>query len=163
MAERGIAVGANRIIERDDPLLQQSFEDGSGFRVQFTSEADKFDINSILTYAQQDNLEDKGWLRELFYDWGMELEDAQDLVDALIDWVDEGELEEMNGAEKPYYETLGYIDRPFNRPFYSLEEMRFVRGMDLLEQVNPNWQSWFTVWTQKGLSVNDASAEKLSI
>lgn len=162
-AEMGIAVGANPVVQRDDPLLRQIFEGGTaGFDCEIGSEADKFDINLLLS-NQDPNIDDKGFLRELFYDWGMELEDAQDLVDALIDWIDAGDLEELNGAEAPYYEERGYLDRPFNRPFYSLAEMRFVKGMNLLEQANPNWQDFFTVWTQTGLDVNDASAEMLSL
>ena len=160
-AEMGIAIGANPAVERDDPILRQTFEGGEGFSCEIHSEADKIDINFLL--LNQDPIaDDKGWLRELFFSWGLELEDAQDLADALVDWVDSGDAEELNGAEAPYYEDLGYTDRPFNRPFYSLQEMRFVRGFELLEQVNPNWQDWFTVWTQSGLDVNEASAERLA-
>lgn len=162
LAEMGIAVGANPVVERDDPLLRQVMEGGfEGFNCKIESEADKIDINFLVT-NQNANADDKSWLRELFYDWGMELEDAQALADALVDWVDAGDTEELNGAEAAYYENLGFLDRPFNRPFYSLQEMRFVRGMDLLERVNPNWQDWFTVWTQSGLDVNEASAERLA-
>ena len=162
LAEMGIAVGANPVIERDDPLLRQVFEGGTeGFVCRIESEADKIDINFLLT-NQDPDADDKGWLRELFFDWGMELEEAQDLADALVDWVDPGDTEELNGAESPYYESLGFLDRPFNRPFYSLKEMRFVRGFDRLEEVNPGWQDWFTVWTQSGLDVNEASAERIA-
>ncbi|MFC0016891.1 type II secretion system protein GspK [Roseibacillus persicicus] len=161
-AEMGIAVGANPVVQRDDPILRQVMEGGTeGFSCQIESEADKLDINLLLS-NQDPVADDKGWLRELFFDWGMELEEAQALADALVDWVDAGDTEELNGAEAPYYESLGFLDRPFNRPFYSLDEMRFVRGMDVLERVNPNWQDWFTVWTQSGLDVNEASAEKLA-
>jgi hypothetical protein len=162
MAEMGVAVGANPVVQRDDPMLRQAMEGGTeGFSCKIESEADKLDINFLLT-NEDPIADDKGWLRELFYDWGMELEDAQDLADALVDWVDRGDTEELNGAEAPYYENQGYLDRPFNRPFFNLQEMRFVRGMDLLERVNPNWQDWFTVWTQSGIDVNESSAEKIA-
>ena len=162
LAEMGIAVGANPVVQRDDPLLRQVMEGGTeGFSCKIESEADKIDINFLL--SNQDPIaDDKGWLRELFYEWGMELEDAQALADALVDWVDASDTEELNGAEAPYYESLGYLDRPYNRPFYNLQEMRFVRGFNLLEQANPNWQDWFTVWTQSGLDVNEASAERIA-
>jgi len=162
-AEMGIAVGANPVVERDDPLLRQTFEGGfAGFHCEIESEADKIDIN-LLLLNQNELVDDKGWLENVFNDWGMELEDARALVAALVDWVDEGDLAELNGAESPYYEGQGFSNRPFDRPFYSLAEMRFVRGMDLLEQVNPNWQDFFTIWTQSGIDVNDASAEMLSL
>lgn len=162
LAEMGIAVGANPRVRRDDPILRQIMEGGTeGFSCKIVSEADKLDINFLLS-NQNEALDDKNWLRDLFHDWGMGLEDAQSLADALVDWVDEGDTEELSGAESTYYQGQGYLDRPFNRPFYSLQEMRFVRGMELLEQVNPNWQDWFTVWTQSGLDVNEASAERIA-
>ena len=162
LAEMGIAVGANPVVDRDDPILRQVMENGTeGFSCKIESEADKIDINFLLS-NQNPNADDKSWLRELFYDWGMELEDAQALADALVDWTDPGETEELNGAEASYYESLGFLDRPFNRPFYDLQEMRLVRGMDILERANPNWQDWFTIWTQSGLDVNEASAEQLA-
>lgn len=162
-AEMGIAVAANPVVSRGDPLLRQIFEDGNaGFEAEIESEADKFDINLILA-QQNPELDDKGWLREIFIDWGMDPRDAQALIDALVDWVDDGDLEELNGAERPYYEGRGFNNRPFNRPFYDLNEMRFVRGMDLLEQVNPNWRDFFTIWTQSGIDLNEASAEIMSL
>ena len=162
LAEMGIAVGANPAVERDDPLLRQVLEGGTeGFSCEIESEADKIDIN-LLLLNQDPIADDKGWLRELFFEWGMELEDAQALADALVDWVDAGDTEEINGAEAPYYENLGFPNRPFNRPFYDLQEMRFVRGFAALEQVNPNWRNWFTIWTQTGLDVNEATAERLA-
>lgn len=162
-AEMGIAVAANPIVSRGDPVLRQTFEGGNaGFVAMIESEADKFDINLLLS-QQNPDIDDKGWLREIFHDWGMEIEDAQALVDALVDWIDEGDLEEINGAEVSYYEGLGFNNRPFNRPFYSLDEMRFVRGMDQLEQVNPSWKDFFTIWTQSGVDLNEASADRISL
>ena len=162
LAEMGIALGAHPQVQRDDPLLRRSMNGGlEGYECRIESESDKIDINFLLT-NQDPVADDKGWLRELFFDWGMELEDAQSLVDALVDWVDQGDTEELSGAESPYYEAEGHLDRPFNRPFYNLAEMRFVRGFGGLEQVNPNWKDWFTVWTQSGIDVNEASASRLS-
>jgi type II secretory pathway component PulK len=64
----------------------------------------------------------------------MEEDPAAELVDALVDWVDEDDLEEPQGAEYEDYEEMGYTNRPFNRPFYSLDEMNQVRGMALLRR-----------------------------
>ena len=162
-AEMGIAIGAHSSVERDDPLLNFNAPDGAGgYRCRLFSESDRFDINALLL-NQDVEQDDKGWLREVFYDWGMELDEAQELVDALVDWVDAGELEELNGAEAPYYEDLGFPDRPFNRPFYSLDEMEFVRGMDRLEALNPGWKDFFTIWTQGGVDINEASPQMIAL
>ena len=92
----------------------------------------------------------------------MELQDAQTLVDNLTDWIDAGDLTELNGAEVDWYEDQGRPNHPFNRPFYSLDEMRLVKDMNLLEQINPDWRDWFTVWSNGKLDLNEAKAELIA-
>jgi general secretion pathway protein K len=157
-AEMGIAVGANPVVKRDDPILQLSGEDGASYRVELRSEGERFNINHMLL-----NTNDKNLLKEIFIYWGIDEDVAQDIADAMLDWVDSNDEEQLNGAEKPYYEELGRINQPFNRPFYSLDEMRLVRGMDMVEQFKPDWRDWFTIWSAGGLDINEASAEKISI
>jgi hypothetical protein len=163
LAEMGIAVGTNQVIERTDPLLSQQFEGGlEGYEVRITSEGSQFNINALLANRGDGAPPDKPFLRELFTGWGLDQDFTEELVDALVDWVDADDLEENNGAEKQDYEAMGYLNRPFNRPFYSLEEMRQVRGMDDLEFVYPDWRSWFTIWSNGGLDVNEADPELIA-
>lgn len=157
-AEMGIAVGANPVVRRDDPMLQQIAEDGTGFQVKLRSEGERFNINYLLL-----NASDKILIKEIFISWGIDAEASQEIADALLDWVDSNDEIQLNGAERSYYEELGRINQPFNRPFYSLEEMRLVRGMEMVEQVKPDWRDWFTVWSSGGLDVNEAEAEKIAL
>ncbi|MFK7912217.1 MAG: general secretion pathway protein GspK [Akkermansiaceae bacterium] len=157
VAERGIAVAVNPVIERDDPLLSWSGEERDiSYRARITSEAARFNINVILMRK------DKQLLTDIFTDWGMELFDAQALVDNLTDWTDAGDLTELNGAEVEWYENQGRPNHPFNRPFYSLDEMSLVKDMQMLEQVNPDWRDWFTIWSNGKLDLNEASAELIA-
>ena len=150
-AERGIAVAVNPATKENDPLLAWSDgERGVSYRARIESEASRFNINVILIRK------DKQLLTDIFTDWGLELLDAQMLVDNLIDWVDAGDLTELNGAEIDWYEEQGRPNQPFNRPFYNLEEMRLVKDMDLLEEVNPQWKNWFTIWSSGKLDINEA-------
>ena len=152
-AERGIAVAVNPATKEDDPLLLWSDgERGVSYRARIESEASRFNINVILIRK------DKQLLTDIFTDWGLELLDAQMLVDNLVDWVDAGDLTELNGAEIDWYEEQGRPNHPFNRPFYNLEEMRLVKDMDLLEEVNPQWKKWFTIWSTGQLDINEADA-----
>ena len=157
-AEMGIAVGANPVVKRDDPILQASGEDGASFNVQLRSEGERFNINHLLLVSNDKNL-----IKEIFIHWGIDEDVAQGVADALKDWVDTNDETELNGAEKEDYEKMGRINQPFNRPFYSIDEMRLVRGMELIEQVKPDWRDWFTVWSAGGLDVNEADSEKISI
>ncbi|MDP3849065.1 MAG: type II secretion system protein GspK [Luteolibacter sp.] len=157
VAEMGIAIGSNPVVKRTDPILRQMDEaTGEGFEVRIVSEGGRFNINAILLQ------DDKALLRSIFVDWGLELDEAQSVVDALGDWVDADDEVALNGAEKDEYYEAGRINQPFNRPFYEISEVRLVRGMDLVEAVRPDWRDWFTVWSGGALDLNEASAELIA-
>lgn len=158
IAEAGIAIGSNPAVERGDPIL--SFfnpETNEGFDVELISEGSRFNINAIL------QREDTVLLRSLFISWGIELDDAQALVDALADWVDADDEVRLNGAEREWYEAQGRMNQPFNRPFYDLSEMRLVRGMDVVEAFRPDWREWFSIWSGGLLDINEARAELIAV
>ncbi|MBK1792602.1 general secretion pathway protein GspK [Persicirhabdus sediminis] len=157
MAEKGIAIGANPSVEQGDPILNFfDPENETGYDVQLRSEAARFNINVILARL------DKSLLVSIFTGWEMELDEAEALVDALCDWVDGDDNVSLNGAEYEYYESLGLMNQPFNRPFYSLDEMEMVRGMGRLDELNPQWRDWFTVWSNGKLNVNEAEPELIA-
>ncbi|WP_193211682.1 general secretion pathway protein GspK [Luteolibacter marinus] len=158
LAEMGIAVAANPVVKRTDPILRQfSEESGEGFEAHIISEGEKFNINAIVM------TQDEQLMKSMFIDWGMTLEEAQALGDALIDWVDENDEKGLNGAESEWYEEQGCLNQPFNRPFYSLDEMRLVRGMDYVEFLKPDWRNWFTIWSSGKLDLNEAPAELIAV
>jgi general secretion pathway protein K len=151
VAEMGIAVGSNPSVKRNDPLLHYLNEEtGESYDVRIISEGGRFNINRIILS------EDKPLLRAIFVDWGLDLDTAGAVADALGDWVDADDESALNGAEVEWYEKEGRINQPFNRPFYTLDEVRLVRGMDLVERAKPEWRDWFTVYSSGGLDVNDA-------
>jgi len=153
VAEMGIAVGSNPSVKRTDPLLHYTNEEtGERYDVRIISEGGRFNINYILLK------EDKPLLRSIFIDFGLDIDTAGAVADALGDWVDADDESALNGAELDWYLKEGRINQPFNRPFYSLDEMRLVRGMELVEAAKPDWRDWFTVWSSGGLDVNDAEA-----
>ncbi len=157
VAEMGIAVGSNPSVKRSDPMLHHMDEEtGEGYDVTVISEGGHFNLNSILLQG------DKPLLKSIFVSWGLEPDVAQNTVDALKDWVDADDDEELNGAEKKYYEKEGRINQPFNRPFYDINEASLVRGMDLVEAAKPDWRNWFTIWSGGPLDINDAPAELIA-
>ncbi len=157
IAEMGIAVGSNYQVKRTDPLLhREDASTGESFDVKIESEGGRFNINAIILQ------DDKPLLREIFMKWGLELDEAQALAAAFGDWVDADDNVALNGAEKDYYEKIGRINQPFNRPFYDVSEMRLVRGMEQIEALYPEWRNWFTIWSGGGLDVNEAPAELIA-
>ena len=158
VAEMGIALGTHNLVKRTDPILHHmNEENGEGFDVKLTSEGSRFNIDYIL---QND---DKELLRSIFISWGLDLDTAQEVADSLKDWFDADDSEELKGAEKKYYEKEGRINQPFNRPFYDVNEMSLVRGMDKVEAVRPDWRTWFTILSGGGLDVNEAPAELIAV
>ncbi len=158
LAEMGIAIGANPVIERNDPLLHRVDEkNNEEIHITLTSESARYNINTLVL------AEDKTLIRSIFIEWGMELDAAQAITDALTDWVDGDEEVALNGAEVEEYTKMGRINQPFNRPFYDIEEMRLVRGMNEIEALRPDWRNWFTVWSSGSLDVNEADAELISV
>ncbi len=158
LAEMGIAIGSNPAVQKKyDPLLHQySEETGEGFEVRLISEGGKFNINMLLMGSEE------LLLKGIFIDWGMTIDEAQALVDSLIDWIDTNDEVQLNGAEEDWYLEQGRLNQPFNRPFYNVEEMRLVRGMDYLEALKPDWREWFTIWSSGQLDLNEAKAELIA-
>lgn len=158
LAEMGIAIGSNPAVERDDPLLHRFDEaNNEEVHVTITTEGARFNINSLVL------AEDKTLLRNILIHWGLDLDSAQALTDAFTDWVDADDEMALNGAEVESYEKLGRLNQPFNRPFYDIEEMALVVGMDQVEQLRPDWRNWFTVWSGGTLDLNEADAELIAV
>jgi len=163
LAEAGVAFAANPAVKEFDPLLHQSFDvgKGEGFDVRRRSEGGWLNINRLVM-AGGDHL----LLEELFVRWGMEKEDAVDVVRALMDWADADDVNQFDGfddgAENEFYTELGFENYPFNRPFYDLDEVLLVRGMNVVASYQPNWRSYFTIWSEGQLDINEAPAELIA-
>ena len=158
LAEMGIAIGSNPAVERNDPLLHRIDEvNNEEVHVSITSEGARFNINSLVV------AEDKTLLRSILIHFGLDLDGAQALTDALTDWIDADDEVALNGAEIEDYEKLGRLNQPFNRAFYDIEEMALVLGMDQVEFLRPDWRNWFTIWSSGTLDINEADAELISV
>lgn len=158
MAHTGLSYGLHPGVQRDDPLLL-SVDDGfdEGYAVTISPEASRLSINKVL------KSNDKALLFDLFKKWGLDDKQADDLIGALVDWTDGDEVMVLNGAEKEYYTELGYIDRPYNRDFRNLDEMVLVRGFGQLEDLQPNWREFFSVWAEGALDIREAAPDLLAI
>ena len=166
LAEMGVAIAANPVVKEFDPILNQMAESEEtglmeGFSVKLRSEAGWININRAL------NGSDRQFLEHVFEKWGLELTEAQEVVSSLIDWTDADEISTIpsldGGAEKDFYEEQGNDNYPFDRPFYDIEEMALVRGMEIVAAYKPNWREYFTVFSEGGIDINEASAEIIEL
>jgi type II secretory pathway component PulK len=156
IALSGVALGVHPQVDRDDTtLLEQDFGSGERLEVRIRGEGARLNINRLL--ADQDRIT----LKNLFILWGLSNDEADQLIDKLIDWTDADDFRLLNGAERAEYLTLGISDAPANRPFRSVAEMAQVIGMDRVAQVNPAWAESFTIFGDGRVDVNEAGAEVL--
>jgi len=167
LAEMGIAIGANPVVKKTDlGLLNQVIFQDEMFSVKIRGEGGKFNINTLVQQAKADPREGRQTLEIVLAAMGVDDEGLRSLmIDNLINWVDEDD--EAEGSSKTYekerYEAEGFLNYPFNRPFYSLDEMLLVKELNILPGVCPHWRDIFTIYSAGRLDVNEASAECLAI
>lgn len=92
--------------------------------------------------------------------------EAEEIIDALIDWIDEDEEELDHGAESGYYLSLSPSYEPRNAPLTYPEELLLIRGMtkELLygNEDNLPLSEYLTVAGREGkININSAPLELL--
>lgn len=93
--------------------------EGNAVTVSIRDETAKIDLNS----AQE------GLLKGLLLRAGADEDEANRLLDVIIDWRDGDELSRPQGAEREQYLAAGKDYAPPNAPFQTIEELRLVLGM----------------------------------
>jgi len=135
-AEAGIAQAVHALAQ-PDPLLRW-LPDGRPYtpvyhdaelKISIVDESGKLDINAA----------DVSTLATFFEGQGLDLQAADALAAAIIDWRDPDELITPNGAEFEDYEAAGLDYGPTNLPFVVIAELQQVLGMDyaLYSRVEP--------------------------
>lgn len=103
----------------DGTAYETSFA-GARLRIAIADESGKIDLND----APAELID--GLLRTT----GIEEEERAKLVDAILDWRDEDQLQRLYGAEDAEYEAAGLSYGPKNGPFDNVEELSLVLGMN---------------------------------
>ena len=162
-AEAAANAGVTRAISesyRNDPTALNAWKrdgaphdwvfDGVPVRVEMRDESAKIDLNTA----------SEALLRGLLVSSGLPDEDANRLLDAILDWRDPDSFKRPNGAEEPDYRAAGLSYRPGNAPFQALEELQLVLGMrpEIHRRLAPS----LTVYSrQTGVNPQVASREVL--
>lgn len=123
--------------------------DGARIELSLIDEASRFDLNVVDPVA----------LSALFKVLEIPEERAVALADAVVDWRDNDDLLQPNGAEDPQYADAGLPYGAKDNPFDNVEELQQVLGMD--------YETWLrvapflTVYTGAAPRPDLASAEVL--
>lgn len=159
LADRGIAIASHQDVEPGDPILTNRISEISGYQARISSAGNRLNLNALLSRPEQDRIV----LEELFYQWGLRSDEAAEVVDSLIDWVDSDDVVTGKGAELAQYIGVNRRNQPFNRLFRSLDEVELVMGFDRVAMTNPEWRSAFTLLSSGPLDLNEAPAELIAV
>jgi type II secretory pathway component PulK len=119
--------------------------------VYLHDENGKINLNGI-------NDGNKGILIEYFTQIGIDVFDADIIVDSILDWIDPDDLNHLNGAEDNYYGSLPEPYKTKDAPFSSIEELVLVRGVtpEIFESIRND----ITVYGGEQIVVNINIASK---
>jgi general secretion pathway protein K len=130
--ERGITEVFYRIINKNQALVLEGSEvwniDGTPYEAQLgngyytvkiVDESGKLDINAVSDIL----------LKNLFVNLGIEEEEADIIVDSILDWRDPDDLLRLNGAEDDFYSSLPNPYEAKDDKFDTVEELLLVRGV----------------------------------
>ena len=156
-------------------ISNQRKELGEGaFVLSILPEPRRWNINVLAVQAANDEGA-RCILEELLDEAEVPPELYDELLDALLDWIDEDDLHRTNGAESddPFYTDRGYKVK--NAPLETVDELRLIKGWTdaiVYGGPSPNPEDppmlglahKLTVWGDGKISVNDAGdAELLAI
>jgi general secretion pathway protein K len=97
------------------------------YRIQ--PEDGKINVNNlVLTFEDQPNETYRAMLQRLFQPDRLNI--PLDNVDAMVDWIDENNAVDGEGAEKSFYDNLDPPRKIKNFRFFSLPELVAVKGFD---------------------------------
>jgi len=92
------------------------------YAVRITDESGKIDINTL-------NDTSGIILKTLLINMGVQDENADTIVDSILDWKDADDLVRLHGAESDYYMSMSNPYKAKNANFDTLEELVLVKGM----------------------------------
>lgn len=124
-----------------------------------TQESGKININTM-------NDVTGALLNTLLKNLGISEDQADVIVDSIMDWVDKDDVHRLHGAENQYYESLPKPYKTKNGPVDTLEELLLVKGMtpDILfgTKERKGLLNFLTVYgTYTKININSASKELL--
>ena len=142
-----------------DGTFQSGKIDDGYYRFALADEAGKISIN-LLTDASGIIL------NNLLVNLGVEKNQADTIVDSILDWKDGDDLHRLHGAESHYYMSLTNPYKAKDANFDNLEELLLVRGMtpDILygTEERPGLIQYLTMYSSTAqININSAKPEVL--
>jgi hypothetical protein len=152
MACSGAEVAMHPNVKSGMPVLRGTFPPNQSYEARITGEGGRLNITRLIAGENPANLE---LLRRYLEVKGVDLNERDEMIDTLLDWVDPDNLVRLNGAE----DDADY--KAANQPLRTLDELKRVRGWQEFTS-RPDWDADFTLNTQDSrVDVNWASRDVL--
>ena len=136
MASSGADIALNPAIKPDSKNLHMKFAGGEKFDVQMTGECGRLNLNFL---TQGEDPTKLAILRQYLSVKGIELNDLDSMMDALLDWVSPNKgLHHLNAPP----ETDDY--RPPHAPLTSVDDLKKIFGWEEFTS-KPGWDKDFTM------------------
>src|SRR5256885_14797534 len=141
MACSGAEVALHPAVKPGSSLLHASFPQNQSFSARITGEGGRLNLNAIAAATiANPNSPYRELLRKYLEVKGVDLNERDHMIDALLDWIDPDNLVRTNGAE----DDAGY--KPTNGLLKTMAEVKRIRGWEEFAS-NPNWDEDFTLFT----------------
>lgn len=141
LACSGVEVAMHPRAKPGLPALVGGFGRDQRYEVRITGEGGRLNINWVA--APPENPARLEVLRKYLENKGVDLNERDQMIDTLLDWIDPDNLVHLNGAE----DEPGY--KPANRPLKRLEELKKIKGWEEFTS-SPDWDADFTLDSQPG-------------
>lgn len=105
----------------DGTFYNANMVDGA-YRVRIMDESGKISLNGLTDSSGI-------VLKNILTNQGITQENADIIVDSILDWKDEDDFHRLNGAESDYYMSLPKPYKARNADFETLDELIMVRGI----------------------------------
>jgi hypothetical protein len=153
MAHSGLAIALHPFATRRTSIPPEEIDRGMGYEVSMISEGGKLNINWLLQGEEPGKLAIlKRWLERR----GLEFDQREAFVDALLDYVDPDNIKRLNGRED------GGAYHPANRQLQSVEEIAEIWGAGPLTS-QPGWKDDLTVFSQGPVDLRAANVDVLRL
>ena len=147
----GAEIALDPDVEAGDSVLSGSLGRGQTYQAHLTGEGGRLNLTWIVAGENPQRIE---ILRHYLEVKGVELNQREQMIDCLLDWVDPDDLPRLNGAEA----SDNY--HPKNQLLQRIEELREVKGWEEFTS-QPNWEDDFTLYSSGPIDVAWASKDVL--
>jgi general secretion pathway protein K len=151
MAASGAEVALHPIIEPGSSLLHGSLGKNQSYEAHIVGEGGRLHINWLVSGEDPKRL---AVLRQFLEVKGVDLNEREQMIDTLLDYVDPDDLPRLNGAEaqKDYH--------PKNALLQRVEELKEVKGWEKFTS-RPGWEDDFTIYSTGPIDLAWASRDVL--